>query len=526
MLIDNEVQSLPLSDELEQDVINVIKNGRQKYNSETVQKEENEEIPETSAEIIELNSIRLEKEQACRRAKVNFLKEKEGVWIIADSTLLYHWWAKNANKILNGRVARDVDAYYIWQGKYWTLLRQEDAEKLLADVFQKLFGMDLLSIYFRELWKLVLRKATVPAHKVRYYETVSIPFQNGTLHIFKDGHQFYPDEWFKEDFCRFILDIDYDDSLLNNSWQNSVVGQYMHQYFTPVDRETIQYYLASVLIPDFYLQQGLIILGTGGDGKNILAETVAALFPPQLTSWLPISQWNGGHEMVSLANSILNTSSEVSAREISTDIFKRITAHDMCEINPKFEKPFRVRMIPKHMFILNSNPNLRPDPAVLRRFLFTETIHSVDVTKQTEMFRIRMLEDKKHMAACMIQGIQYHFNSGWNQMTNQNQRLLNSFLEDNEAAVFDFIETMLEITEDPADYISTEDLYQHYQQWRFCHWSSKSGDIIKNTFAKKIGVVFAGLKKNVGNSGKKINNRFVRGYTGIKILAVEPTKNQ
>ena len=505
---------------------NIIAEEQQKYNTQAELAEESKQelVKNDLPNPISLEEARIEKEQAVRRAKVNFLCEKEGTLIVANPILLYHWWAENAAKIIKGRIVRDGNAHYIWNGTHWTLQSQESAEQLLSGIFYRVFGLELLSSYMKELWKICLRKAVVPSPPPKYYEKVRIPFLNGTLHITASDRQFYPQEWFKEDFCRFMVSTNYDEAMFTENWQESVVGRYLMEYFAPQDITTIQQYLASILVPDFYLQQVLIILGTGGDGKNILAETVASLFPQELTSWLPVSQWNGGHEMVSLANSILNTSSEVSAREVSSDIFKRITAHDMCEINPKFEKPFRVRMVPKHIFILNNNPNIKPDPAILRRLLFTETIHAVNVKDQTEMFRIRMLEDKHNMAACMLQGIQFHFDSQWKQMTNQNQGLINAFLADNEAAVFEYVEKKIDITEDPNDFVTTDDLYNSFKNWKN-HYSPGSKEIIKNTFAKKFGVVVSGMQKNVKAEGKKINNRFIRGYKGIKILKEEDTSN-
>ena len=441
--------------------------------------------------------------------------EKRKNNLLLNKNVLYNWFAENINTFTDFFL-RNGDTVYNWNDKYWTIFTSDQIKAFLRKYFSSKGIHILEKFHYEELYLSLYNSINEEKSFGRdYTQKISIAFSNGTLYInpLTRTHHFESNIWDKNDYNLFMIDYNYEDYMLSDAkYANNIIGQYLQEYYTSQEIEVMQSFFASILIPDFNLQKALFILGSGGDGKSVLVETLCSLFNNSASSTLNVSKWDKAHENIALANSIINISNEITSREIGTDTFKSIIAQDTITFNPKFEKTFKVKPFCKHIFIANVLPNMSLGPAEMRRMIFTKTAKSVLEENRSDTFRISFEKNKGSLLNFMLLGIfkliDNNFKLNYHNKTLESELIsMNEPLEDFICEYFIY---------DTNEFIEKKHLLELYQ-----YWSSNEGQGLmkmgKTKFYSRLKKLFELLKWKVDLDGqKKLNGLNTRVALGIK----------
>lgn len=453
-----------------------------------------------------------------------------------DKFRLDKYMLEYADKIIGDDFQTIQDLPYHFNGKYWEMIiKDKDLWLAFARKFQALFETKIDEGYATNIYATAQINNFIARHnswdwEMNFSDIVSIPFLNGTLFInlklsnkVKAEYKFKQGNFYKDKNHIFCINENFTDEMMQEGyWRNSFIGNYLIDYYQE-DLEKLQQYLASILIPQFEIQQALLIKGEGGDGKGTLVECLQKLFPKVITS-LDVSKWNASHDTTMLLNSICNVTSEAPSREISIDTFKSIVATDTIAVNPKFKDNFNFKPFCKQIITVNTMPKIEIQKAVLRRFVLIQTYKSTSIEERTYQFKEDFFANKDKLISFMLQGLiilkQNRFKN-----IHSNPELEKELVTINNSTIDDYLNDCIRITNNVQHRVSSDKLFETYKKW--CSNNIKTNkadlDIKKETFSKKFGNVLASYSSECQNvkTGLTFRNsegKTCKGIQGIEII--------
>ncbi|MEN6411934.1 MAG: DUF5906 domain-containing protein [Veillonellales bacterium] len=452
--------------------------------------------------------------------KANFIKQFNGANLIMIALML-NWFRKFGHLFFENDFKFVNNVLYGWNGIRW-----ENGKDLVGSyIFNKmdqLADTTVPSKQIPEIVKIAKNKKQFVSEDLWQWNAdfdkrVIVTFQNGTLllDLGQKSHQFYLNQFDPDNNAVYAIQYDFQDEFLTNQyWKNSFVGKYLTDFYSDEDRQYLQQFLASILIPQYQPQQGLVILGDGGDGKGVLMGALKKIFGKVVTE-LSVSKWTGNHETATLVGSLLNITSEAPSREISLDTWKSIIACDNLTIDPKYKTPFSYKPFSKQIMTVNQLPKIAIDKAVLRRMPVIRTCQSTASKNRSESFRIRFEKNIDALISFMLHGLYLLKANNFREISGTGV-LRDALIYQNESTLVEFVEMCLDITESETDFSSSSDLFSTYELWRVDHGQG-SKDIIKSTFSKKLNNLLITLEKKSRSGSKKVAGKSVRGFGGIVI---------
>ncbi|MEG6585429.1 DUF5906 domain-containing protein [Dendrosporobacter sp. 1207_IL3150] len=462
-------------------------------------------------------------EISTNRKKVTFMYHYKGSWQV-NYAELHSWFARMGHKIIKDDFKKVDNILYGWDGKRWT--RADDfIKKFIFLKFMNTFGIAIDSKYLSELINTCLYADFIPSiprwdWSQEYANKLIITFLNGTLEIdFTNyNHKFYKNIFRKENNAVYILNMNYEEELMAaNYWRDSFVGKYFLEYYADNDRDQLQQYLAAVLIPQFEIQQNLVILGDGGDGKGVLMGALRDLLG-NVVSGLRVSEWDGKHDTTALIGSILNITSERPSREINTDIFKAVVANDELQMNPKFKDLFYHKPFCKHIMTVNSLPSIEIDSAIMRRLVMIKTCKTTTMRERNASFKRNFELDKAGLVSFMIQGLYLLKANDFNFLTGSIE-LKDELIYQNDSLIKDFIDECISLTDNINDYEVSAFAFDLFSYWERDN-GKNSKPMVRATFSKKIINISKSLgMANVVSVSRRLpdSGKTARVLTGIKI---------
>jgi hypothetical protein len=450
--------------------------------------------------------------------KNNFIKQYNGTNLIM-APLMWDWFRKHGDLFFQDDFQIVDSLLYGWNGQYW-----EDGTDLIDNhiftTIDKVLNATVPSKHIPEVVKIAKQKHYISEAlkwnwNKDYDKSVIVTFSNGTLivDLINKGYQFLLNQFDYQNYAVYAIQCEFKDELMNNEyWQKSFVGNYLLDFYNDKDRGVLQQFLASVLIPQYQPQQGLIILGEGGDGKGVLMGTLKKLLGKVVTE-LSVSKWTGTHDTTTLVGSLLNITSEAPSREISLDVWKAIIACDWVSINPKYKSQFSYKLYCKHIMTVNELPKIAIDKASLRRILMVQTQKSTTSKERNELFRRNFENNSDALVSFIINGLYLLKQNNFSEMTSTSE-LQDDLIYQNASTIVDFMKECLNVTNNEADFCSSADLFDTYELWRNEHGQG-SKSIIKSTFSKNLNTMLATLGEKSRSGMKKIAGKTVRGFSGI-----------
>lgn len=465
-----------------------------------------------------------------RRQKCGFFGRNDKI----DEQKMLNWARRNASKIIDGRIVTSYNVPYVWNGSYWEAdLDQTALRNVIGNKFAEWFDITLMKKQFDEITSMIQSYGLVtkynsglPWRNDQYKKEVRITFNNGslTMDLESGEHLFEYNTFHKDWYAVYKLNYDFEDALLTDTyWQNSFVGNYLMDFYCDTARPILQQYLAGLLLPEFRRQQGLIIIGEGGDGKGVLMNALSTIFAPVVSTVDP-SSWDRPFDTSNMVGKILNICSEAPSREISLSKFKSIVACDMLQVERKYQNAMTTQPYTKHIMTVNDMPKIEPQQATMRRLALIKTCRTTQKGQRDTSFEHRFINNKDALISFMLCGLNLLKKNNFAEYDSM-EELEKRFVEENESQLPSFIDDCIIITEDFNDIVIKEDVFGLFNFWR-----NEDGNAIgtkemnKNTFGQKMAKLFKMQSKSVDTYAEthkkgrlKPDNRTKRCYKGIKL---------
>jgi len=205
-------------------------------------------------------------------------------------------------------------------------------------------------------------------------EKTLINLKNGTYEIDKDGKGRLRDVN-KDDFIKYQLPFEYNPDAECPKFQEYLDVSLPDKEAQNVLAEFIGYVFARNL----KLEKGLILLGSGANGKSVFFEIIFALLGSQNVSSYSIDTLceHNGYYRAMIANKLVNYSSEIGKR-FEVDKYKKLCSGEPIEARLPYGHPFLISNYARLIFNANLLPKeIEQTDAYFRRFLiipFTVTI--------------------------------------------------------------------------------------------------------------------------------------------------------
>jgi P4 family phage/plasmid primase-like protien len=307
-------------------------------------------------------------------------------------------------------------------------------------------------------------------HDKKYYSRIQIPIE-------------YKPEADAPRFRHFLLEIFKDD---------------------PKKALTIQEFAGYILLPKIFIHSCLFLLGSGGNGKSVLINTISKLVGRENITALELHQFSDKFLLGTLRNKLLNISTEVQTKSVVDDsIFKQVISGDLVQADVKFKDPITFRPIAKHIFSMNDIPVITDRTHAFKRRLIVVKFNQVFEGRVADKF----LEDKlsKELPGILnwaLEGLSRILKNNQVFCSDQMERDKDEFLRSLNP-VRNFVEELCKLGEGFSAY--RDELFQEYQQW-----SKDSGlkALSKIKFYRQIRQDFPTIRDDTHGRNK---------FSGIKI---------
>ena len=316
--------------------------------------------------------------------EVDELKVPEAIYQVAIS-----YEINEAARTQETKIARKDENFYVYNGVYWTAVTDEKISELASEAAIK---MDYYSPagarksnFRRQLVAQMLSDAAVIKKASRKDTVTKVNVLNGTLVFDKDGFKIREHD--HNDFMLYSLPFEYDPKATA-----PIFMRYLNRVLPDIESQAVlQEFLGYVFTHHLKLEKALVLLGSGSNGKSVMFEIMRELFGEHnvLTKSLgDLTDSDAGNDArAKLENKLINYGSEIRAKDIDSDIFKRLVSGEPVAAREKYKTGIDVENHCKLIFNANILPKgAERTHAYFRRFLivpFMETIS--DAEKDVEL---------------------------------------------------------------------------------------------------------------------------------------------
>jgi putative DNA primase/helicase len=272
-------------------------------------------------------------------------------------------------KANNWGIARQYSFFYLFNGEYWSIIKEHELENFLGEAAEKM-GIDAFearSYLFREqLLKQFLTVANF-VKLARNKDKTLINLKNGTFEISADKQ--FLREPKSEDFITYQLPFEYNPDAIAPVFQS-----FLDRVVPEVDKQKIlAEYVGYVFIKNevLKLEKILLLYGTGANGKSVFFEIISSLLGEENISSYSLQNLtdNTGYYRAKLANKLLNYASEINGK-LESSIFKQLTSGEPVEARSPYGEPFTLTEYGRMIFNCNELPReVEQTNAFFRRFL-------------------------------------------------------------------------------------------------------------------------------------------------------------
>lgn len=282
--------------------------------------------------------------------------------------------------------------------------------------------------------------------------------------------------------------------------------------------KTLQEFMGWMLkFPDREFKKALIILGVSNSGKSQLAELVEYLFGQNngrsvTNVTMPQIGFRRTFHVDKLEGSIVNIDKDLSGKKIDDpSIVKTVTAQERLNVEPKGEDSYTINTKAKHFICANTCPRIEneADDAFYGRFLTLKAPYAVPREDRVKDLGKKLFEEEADgILNWMLEGLRRLDRQGdftLHPEINETRRMWWEFGE----STHRFIWMNADVNANPDDYISKDDLYEHYLNWCKDEPSVDQPES-RRKFKEKISKI-----PEVRKGRKKIDGMMQRCFLGI-----------
>lgn len=282
------------------------------------------------------------------------------------------------------------NAYY-YNGSYWQMIDQTEFGKFLSDIavgcgLNKKIAIAASTVKLLEQQFHSYAGRTEPAD---HDDCVKINLSNGTLRIDSEGCRLEP--FSADDFMRYRLPVAYDESAKTNLFQ-----QFLDRVLPEKESQNfLAEYIGYALTSNLKLEQCLLLIGTGANGKSVVFDIVNALLGIENITHYTLSQLcdGNGYYRSMISGKLLNYSSELGTNLSDVDMVKKLISGEPIDARNPYGRPFTVRIYCKFMFNTNSLPtSVEISDAYFRRMNFMQFDVTIPKSEQDPELAKKIIE--------------------------------------------------------------------------------------------------------------------------------------
>ena len=268
-------------------------------------------------------------------------------------------------------MAQQDGMIYIYNGKYWIKIEEDDLRRFLSKAAIRLgyyspaqaesfrFADTLLKQF------LLSRYLSEPTPN---NNTVLINLQNGTYEISTGVARLR--EHRSEDFLTYCLPFS-----LDPKEKAPVFMKYLERVLPDKSSTAVlQEFIGYIFIRHLKLEKALILHGSGQNGKSVLFEIITALLGEVNVSTKSLGDLvdrdSGNDNRAKLKGKLVNYGSEISSKGMNVDMFKRLVSGEPVAAREKYKTAFDLKNNCKFIFNANKLPSeIEHTEAYFRRFI-------------------------------------------------------------------------------------------------------------------------------------------------------------
>ena len=266
-------------------------------------------------------------------------------------------------------LAKHQGMTYVYNGAFWSNVERDTLKNFLGEAAEKMGVPKYKAMYFRFKNNLLEQfyASTYLEVPEKSYDTVMINLLNGTYEITSKGRGLRP--FNRKDFIKYQLPFEYDEK---------AEAPIFHKYLKEVlpdkeDRKSLSESLGYVFISPrtLKLEKAVVLYGSGANGKSVFFEVSNALLGKEnITNYsLQSLTDEKGYQRARLGGSLLNYSSDISAKITDNAIFKQLVSGEPVDARLPYRDPFILFDYGKLMFNCNRLPReAERSDAFFRRF--------------------------------------------------------------------------------------------------------------------------------------------------------------
>lgn len=272
-----------------------------------------------------------------------------------------------------GKESGDTDKtnIYIYTKKYWDKTDSETIKRFIKlaaikmDFYYKLelHSVDFLSRLYSQAF------SQIPIYKVKQDDnSVIINLQNATFEINEEGIS--GREHNKEDFIKYILPFEYDKDA-----KAPLFRKYLERVLPDQEsQKVLQEFHGYIFTNHLKLEKALLLYGKGANGKSVQYEVTIALLGKAHVATKSLGDLvdrdSGNANRAALQGKLLNYGSEISAKKMSADTFKRLVSGESVAARAKYKNTIDLDGRCKFIFNANRFPETEEHTdAFYRRFM-------------------------------------------------------------------------------------------------------------------------------------------------------------
>lgn len=373
-----------------------------------------------------------------------------------------------ASKTFEWKIARsEEEVFYVYNGVYWIRVSDPDMESFASKAATKIgyySPAHAKTVLFRKQITKQLLSDAMPMHKPSRSDTeTKINLLNGTLVFHETGWELKEHDHL--DFQLYALPFEYDKNA-----KTPIFTKYLDRVLPDPDSQMVlQEFLGYVFTHHLKLEKALVLLGEGSNGKSVLFEIVTALFGPHniLTKSLgDLTDADGGNDArAKLADKLINYGSEIRAKDVDADIFKRLVSGEPVAAREKYKTGIDIENHCKFIFNANKLPKgMEKTHAYYRRLIiipFTEKI--TDTEKDVELHRKIIDAELPGVLNWIIEGLERLLRAKAFSQCYHADLALNEYKKDNDPVLVFMEEVGLKPHN--TDVLLMKDVYKKYKGW-------------------------------------------------------------
>lgn len=239
------------------------------------------------------------------------------------------------------------DQFFKWTGTHWLPMTTRESESLALDWIESGANGIANSANAKQACATAMLRLPELANPT---SLAVIPVMNGYVHLESAGVKLLPHD--KDLGMRHIVQCSYSPT----APAPTVFERFLERVLPDLEvRQRVQEYIGYTLLPDAPHQIAQFWLGSGANGKGVLANIVQALH--HRVAAVNLDDLDG-FSMTEVVNASLIYCDEAPQQRINDRTFKMVTAGETVTIKRKYRDPISTRVMGKWLILGNHLPEI------------------------------------------------------------------------------------------------------------------------------------------------------------------------